>query len=172
MSMQAFVAIAEIVSALSVAATLGLMVVSLRQNTNAQRAVAVDSLAAAIATINVPAIGSPVVGSAVCSATTDWWQATRDERIVAHYFLFSYFKLSENGWYQQRAKILEREQWLGWEKNLRKLYHSSGVQDAWWPNRRNAFSQQFQDYLSNTTSPGDIGSLSDVFGPVDKAAGR
>jgi hypothetical protein len=163
MDLQTLVSMAEIVSALSVALTLVVLVVSIRQNTKSQRALAVDALAAAIAAINVPAIESHKVGAAVSKATEDWGAADREERIIAHYFLFSYFKLSENAWYQQRAKILDRSQWLGWEKTLRMYYHSKGVREAWWPKRRHAYSPDFQRFLSETTPPTDIGSLNDIF---------
>lgn len=62
-----------------------------------------------------------------------------------------------------KAKILDRGQWLGWEKALRKYYHSKGVREVWWPNRRNAYSKEFQKFLSETTPPTDLGSLSEIF---------
>lgn len=52
--------------------------------------------------------------------------ASREERIIAHYFLFSFFKLLENAWYQPRAGILDQAQWIGWETLLRKYYHADG----------------------------------------------
>ena len=102
MNLGNLVPIAEVVGALSVSLTLVVLIVSIRQNTKIQKAVAVDSLAAAIAAINVPAIESHKLGSAIVKATTDWGLASREERIVAHFFLFSLFKLSENAWYQQK----------------------------------------------------------------------
>jgi hypothetical protein len=126
----------------------------------------VDSLAAAIAAINVPAIESHRVGSAVAKATSDWWSAAREERIIAHYFLFSFFKLTENAWYQQKTDILDRSQWVGWERTARKYYHSKGVSEIWWPYRRHAYSEEFQRFLSESTPPAKIGSLNEIFDPV------
>lgn len=163
MNLDGAVALAEIVNALAVVVTLVILIVSIRQNTRSQKAVAVDSLAAAIAAINVPAIASPAVGSSIARAVGDWSSATRDERITAHYFLFSFFKLSENAWYQQRQGILDEEQWLGWERLLRKYYHSRGVREAWWPSRCNAYSTDFREFLATTVEPANLGSLSDLF---------
>ena len=84
MSLQTLVAVAEIVSALVVALTLIALIVSIRQSTKSQKALVVDSLAAAITSINVPAMESPALGSALAKATADWRSATREERIVAH----------------------------------------------------------------------------------------
>src|SRR6266478_6804337 len=156
MNLQALVALAEIVSALAVTLTLIALIVTIRQNTRSQKALAVDSLAAAITSINVPAMKSHVLGSALSKATTDWGSASREERIVAHYFLFSFFKLLENAWYQQKAGILDKTQWLGWETILRKYYHSDGVRQGWWPSRKNAYSPEFQKFLSGTRSPDEL----------------
>jgi hypothetical protein len=163
MTMENLAAIAEIVNAAAVTLTLLGLIATIRQNTKSQKAMAVDSLAAAIAAINVPATQSPALGSALSSAVNDWASATRDERIMTHYFLFSFFKLHESAWYQLQAGILDAAQWQGWEKGVRKFYHSKGVREVWWPNRRHAFSPEFQAYLAATSPPDEIGSLATIF---------
>ena len=166
MNLQVLVALAEIVSAFAVTLTLIALVVSIRQNTRSQKALAVDSLAAAITSINVPAMQSHLLGSALSKATSDWASASREERIIAHYFLFSFFKLLENAWYQQKAGILDQAQWLGWEMLLRKYYHADGVRRVWWPGRKHAYSPEFQKFLSGTKSPDELGSLNDLLDSV------
>jgi len=168
MNLQVLVATAEIVSALAVLLTLVVLIVSIRQNTKSQKALVVDSLAAAIASINVPAMESHVLGSAISRATADWASATREERIVSHYFLFSLFKLLENAWYQQKAGILDKAQWLGWETMLRKYYHADGVRRVWWPGRKHAYSPEFQKFLSGTKPPDELGSLNELFDNVPR----
>jgi hypothetical protein len=162
------VALAEIISASAVTLTLIALIVSIRQNTRSQKALAVDSLAAAITSINVPAMESHVVGSALSKATADWGSASREERIIAHYFLFSFFKLLENAWYQQKAGILDQAQWLGWETLLRKYYHADGVRRVWWPGRKQAYSPEFQKFLSDTKPPDELGGLNDLFDYVQQ----
>jgi hypothetical protein len=163
MSLQTLVAVAEIVSALAVALTLIALIVSIRQSTKSQKALVVDSLAAAITSINVPAMESPALGAALAKATADWNSTSREERIIVHFFLFSFFKLLENAWYQQKAGILDEAQWVGWETMLRKYYHAQGVQRAWWPARKNSYSPEFQKFLSETKPPEDLSSLAELF---------
>jgi hypothetical protein len=146
--------------------TLIALIISIRQNTKSQKALAVDSLAAAITSINVPAMQSHLLGSALSKATSDWSSASREERIIAHFFLFSFFKLLENAWYQQKAGILDHAQWLGWEMLLRKYYHADGVRRVWWPGRKHAYSPEFQKFLSGTKSPDELGSLNDLLDSV------
>jgi hypothetical protein len=166
MDLQVLVAVAEIVSALAVVLTLVVLITSIRQNTKSQKALVVDSLAAAITSINVPAMESPALGSALSKATVDWSSASREERIIAHYFLFSLFKLLENAWYQQKADILDQAHWLGWESLLRKYYHSEGVRRVWWPSRKHAYSPEFQNFLSKTKPPEELSSLGELFDRV------
>jgi len=163
MNLQVFVALAEIVSAMAVTLTLIVLIISIRQNTRSQKALVVDSLAAAITSINVPAMESPALGSALSKATADWSSASREERIIAHYFLFSLFKLLENAWYQQKAGILDQAHWLGWESLLRKYYHAEGVRRVWWESRKHAYSPKFQKYLAGTQPPEDLSSLGEIF---------
>jgi multisubunit Na+/H+ antiporter MnhG subunit len=84
MNIQVLVSLANIVSTLTVMFTLVGLIITIRQNTKSRKVLAVDSLAAAIASINVPAMAK---------ATANRGSASREERVVAHYFLFSFFKL-------------------------------------------------------------------------------
>ncbi len=163
MTLGMWVDLAQIVSALAVTLTLLAVIATIRQNTRSQKALVVDSLAAAITSINVPAMKSHVLGSALSKATTDWGSASREERIMAHYFLFSFFKLLENAWYQRQAGILDQAQWVGWETLLRKYYHAEGVRRVWWPGRKHAYSPEFQTFLSGTKPPDELGSLNELF---------
>ena len=163
MTMQDFGALAEVINALAVIVTLVVLIASIRQNTQAQRVLAVESLTAAVTSINVPAMEAPELGDAIATATRDWNSATRAQRITAHYFLFCYFKLLETAWYQRKAHTLDESQWGGWEAMLLVYYHSPGIQEAWWPRRRSGFSQEFQAYLASSQKPEGISPLSALF---------
>lgn len=162
MTLEAVYMVSQIVAAVAVTLTLVLLIVSIRQNTRASRVLAVESITAAIAAINVPGMESPMLGRALAAATRDWSAATRDERIVAHYFLFSFFKLCEQAWYQQKSGALDPGQWAGRENSLLRFYHSPGIARGWWPHRRVAYSPAFHDYLAKSAAPA-AASLYDLF---------
>ena len=170
MTLGMWVDLAQIISALAVTLTLLAVIATIRQNTRSQKALAVDSLAAAITSINVPAMKSHGLGTALSKATADWGSASREERIMAHFFLFSFFKLLENAWYQQQAGILDQAQWVGWETLLRKYYHAEGVRRVWWPGRKDAYSPEFQEFLSRTKPPEQLGSLNELFDGLESKA--
>ena len=163
MNLQTWVSLAEIISAFAVTLTLIAVIVSVRQNTRSQKALAVESLAAAITAINLPGMESPALGAALAKVMADWKSASREERMIAHFFLFSFFKLLENAWYQKNAGTLDQAQWVGWEMMLRKYYHSDGVQQSWWPARKNGYSPEFQKFLSETKPPPEMSSLAELF---------
>ncbi len=164
MDLQSFASIAEIVGGIAVLISLVFVIVSIRQNTTSQKALAVDSLTAAITAINVPAIESPKVGLAVAKALSDWKAASSEERAVAHFYLFSLFKLWENAWYLRQVNVLDEGQWAGWEALLCKYYHAKGIREVWWPSRCSAFSQEFRQFLEGSDPPQDISELADIFG--------
>ncbi len=164
MSLEQASYLSQIIGALAVLASLVFIGLQIRQNTESQKVVAVSTLAGAIAAINVPAMQSPALGEALAKATRDWNSASREQRVLAHFFLFSYFKLGENAWYQHQKGVLEGTQWTGWETMLRAFYHAGGVQRGWWPRRRRAYSPEFQAYLASSQQPVDVGSLEDLFG--------
>lgn len=164
MDLQTIALLTGIVSSLAVTLTLVVLIVSIRQNTTSQRVLAVQSLTAAIAAINVPAMESPALGDALASTSKDWGSATREQRILAHFFLFTYFKLSETAWYQQQAGVLDAGQWAGWDMMIRMFYHSEGVKRGWWPHRGHAYSAAFREYLAQSAAPAGLGSYSELIG--------
>lgn len=163
MSLQQLALLAQVIAGVAVLGSLIVVGLQIRQNSQFQRLAAVDALTAAIACINVKGMESPTLGEALATASMDWGAASREQRIIAHYFLFSYFKLAENAWYQRQAGVLELAQWHGWEIMVRFYYHSPGVRRAWWPQRHAAFSQSFQTFLAGTSPPEQFGSLNDLF---------
>jgi hypothetical protein len=163
MSLEQAACLGQVIAALAVLASLVFVGFQIRQAARFQKLAAVDALSTAIAGINLAGMETPVLGEALATASLDWDVASREQRIVAHYFLMSYFKLAENAWNQRRAGILTSDQWFGWENMLLIFYHSAGVQGAWWPRRRNAFSPPFQAYLSGTNAPRDFATMSEVF---------
>ena len=170
MSLEQAALMSQVIAAFAVLASLLFVGVQIRQNTRSQRMVASSSLATAIAAINVPAMESPALGEALSKALPDWNSATREQRIVAHFFLFSFFKLSESVWYQRKANVFDEAQWVGWDALLRSFYHSEGVKTGWWQHRRNAYSPEFQAYLAGTERPeAGVAAYSDLFGHISSS---
>lgn len=151
MSLEQASYLSQVIGALAVVASLIFIGFQVRQNTRAQKVVAVNSLAAATVAINVPAMESPVLREALARAQSDWKSATHEQRIIAHYYLFSFFKLSESAWYQRKVQALDESQWAGWESLIVTVYHNEGVRTGWWPRGGHFYSPEFQEFLSCST---------------------
>jgi hypothetical protein len=162
-SLEEAACLGQVIAGLAVLGSLFFVGLQIRQSTRFQRLAAIDALSTAIACLNIPGIETPALGEALATVSQDWNAGSREQRIIAHYFLFSYFKLAENAWYQREGGVLQPAQWFGWENMVRMYYHSPGVQRVWWPRRHNAYSRPFQAYLARTHPPQDFGLLNDVF---------
>jgi hypothetical protein len=142
-------AIAQLVAAIGVIASLFYLAMQIRQNTKSQRSLVVDSLTSSLIAVLGPQASDPALTRACAAAVEDWSGATEEDRLRAACVLLALFKLSENAWFQQRQGTLNREQWQGWDLYMRAYYHRPGVQ-TWWSLRRGMFSSGFRDYLEGT----------------------
>jgi hypothetical protein len=142
-------AIAQLVAAIGVIASLFYLAVQIRQNTRSQRSIAVDSLTGSLIALLGPQATDPALPRAFATAVEDWHGATDEDRFRAAAVLFALFKLSENAWFQQRQGTLEPEQWQGWDLYIRAYYHRPGAK-ARWSLRRGMFAAGFRAYLEAT----------------------
>ena len=149
MRLETLNALAQLIAALGVIASLFYLGVQIRQNTRSMRAVVVDSLAQSIADVIRPMAEDRALMRAFHTVVEDWYKATDDDRMRALPLLFSTFKLFENAWFQQRQGTLEPQQWEGWDAYIRMYYHRPGVK-VWWRMRRAAFAAGFRDYIERS----------------------
>ena len=159
MSLETISAIAQLVAALGVIASLFYLAVQIRQNTRSMRAVVVDSLAQSIADVIRPMAEDLMRAFHV--VVEDWHNATEDDRMRALPLFFSTFKLFENAWFQQRQGTLDPQQWQGWDAYIRMYYHRPGVK-TWWCLRRAAFAAGFRDYIEKSEPITELPSVTEL----------
>jgi hypothetical protein len=140
-------AIAQLIAALGVIASLFYLAAQIRQNTRSQRAVVVDALTRGIA--EILSGQTPEILRSFVRVVENLESASEEDRLRALPQLFALFKLFENAWFQQRQGTLDREQWQGWDAYIRTYYHRPGVK-SWWLMRRAAFASGFRDYIEST----------------------
>ena len=160
MNLETINAIAQIIAALGVIASLFYLAMQIRQNTRSQRSVVVDSLTSSMIVLLQPQ-ADPTVMRGFAAALEDWHGAREEDRMRAIVLLFTTFKLFENAWFQQRQGTLQREQWEGWDRHIRVYYHRPGVQ-VWWADRRAMFAPGFRDYVEATEPISGVSPLSQL----------
>ena len=149
MDLETLSALAQLIAAVGVVASLFYLAAQIRQNTKSQRSVAVDSLTGSLIAVLGPQANDPALTRALAAAVEDWRGAAEEDRLRAVAVLLAIFKLFENAWFQQRQGTLEREQWQGWDRYIRAYYHRPGVK-TWWSLRRGMFAAGFRAYLEAT----------------------
>ena len=159
MNLETINAVAQLVAALAVIASLFYLGAQIRQNTRSMRAMVVDALTRGIA--DILSGQNPEILRSFVRVVENLDDASEEDRLLALPQLFALFKLFENAWFQQRQGTLDREHWQGWDAYVRTYYHHPGVK-SWWLMRRAAFAPGFRDYLEATEPIRDMPPLSDL----------
>jgi hypothetical protein len=98
-------AIAQLIAAIGVIASLFYLAAQIRQNTRSQRSIVVDSLTQSLINLLGPQSSDPDLTRAFASATEDWYGAAEADRLRAVAVLFTLFKLSRtHGFKNARAR--------------------------------------------------------------------
>ena len=161
MSLETINAVAQLIAALGVIASLFYLAAQIRQNTRSMRAVVVDSLSHSIGDLIRPAAEVPELMRAVHDVAEDYHNAANEDLMRAFPLLFSLFKHFENAWFQHCQGNLDPGQWQGWDAYIRMYYHRPGLKD-WWQLRRAAFAPGFQEYLENSKPVSELQSAAQI----------
>jgi hypothetical protein len=148
-------AVAQLVAALGVIASLFYLSAQIRQNTRSSRALVVDSLARSMHDLAITVAQNDDLLKVITDTLEDWDGATETERARASSFILGYFKLFENAWFQMQQGTLDVDQWQGYEAFMRNVYGRSGVK-IWWPQRRAFFAPKFRDYVEQSKEISDV----------------
>lgn len=79
-----------------------------------------------------------------------------DEMTQFGYLGISLFRRFENVYFQYRSGNVDEDFWNGHRDNILWFFHRPGMQ-AWWPERKFAFSRQFREFLDES-KPDEIAS--------------
>jgi hypothetical protein len=152
-------AIAQLIAALGVIASLFYLAVQIRQNTRSMRAMVVDALTRGIT--DILSGQTPEMLRSFARVVENLEDANEEDRLHALPALFALFKLFENAWFQQRQGTLDRQQWQGWDAYMRTYYHRPGVK-GWWLMRRAAFAPEFREYVEKSQRADELPSVTEL----------
>ena len=83
-------------------------------------------------------------------------QLNEDEATQFGYLGISLFRRFEDVYFQYQEGNVDEDFWIGHRDNILWFFHRPGVQ-AWWPERKFAFSQRFREFL-DSSQPDEITS--------------
>ena len=81
---------------------------------------------------------------------------TEDEFTQFGYLGISLFRRFENVFFQYQSGMIDEDFWIGHRDNILWFFHRPGMQ-AWWKDRKFAFSRSFREFLDSSTQ-GEIAS--------------
>jgi len=154
-------AIAQLLAATGVIASLFYLAAQIRQNTRSMRAVVVDSLAHSLIDLLGPQAFDVEFTRAFSRVTKDWNAASEEDRMRTVAVLICTFKLFENAWFQRRQGTLDAQQWEGWDAYARMYFHLPGVK-TWWQLRRATFAAGFREYVETSEPIENLPPLSEI----------
>ena len=161
MNLETINAIAQLIAAIGVVASLFYLAVQIRQNTRSQKSVVVDSLTRSLMELLGPQAHDVEFTRAFTRVIKDWDGASDEDRARTVAVLLAVFKLSENAWFQKRQGTLDSQQWEGWDAYARMYFHLPGVK-TWWQLRRAAFAHGFRDYIESSQPIPEMVPLSEM----------
>lgn len=149
-------AIASVLAAFAVTTTVVYLAIQIKQNTRATRSQTYQLATSALAEM------AGIIGTdkelarlfRIGLATPG--ELDEDEFIQFGYLGVSLFRRFENVFFQYQSGLIDDDFWNGHRDNILWFFHRPGTQ-AWWKDRKFAFSKSFREFLDQSTS-GEIAS--------------
>lgn len=156
MDWSALSAVANVLAAVAVMVTVAYLAIQIRENTRATRSQTYQLATSALAEM------AAIVGSdtelarifRVGMVTPE--KLDQDEFAQFGYLGISLFRRFENVFFQHQSGMIDEDFWIGHRDNILWFFHRPGMQ-AWWRDRKFAFSKSFREFLDRST-PSEISS--------------
>ena len=153
MNWDAIGAIGEVLGAAAVVLTLGYLAAQIRQNSQAVKNSAAQSLLSEVnGSLRVVASSTDTV-RAVILGQLIFDELTVEERAQFFAWYLSWMRTIELAHFQYAQGYIDEEIWEGHEVHLRQLIQAPGIR-LWWSERRDFFSQRFQNYIDELAALG------------------
>jgi hypothetical protein len=152
MNWEAIGAIAELLGAIGVIASLVYVGIQVRQNTRSVRAATYDAMVRTSGDFLSPLIEDPELAAAFERAVASWPEVDPRSRERVMYLLTQLFRNWENAFFQWKQGTLAQGLWAPWRRVILSYYHQPGLQE-WWKVRKTAYSEEFQRYLESSEPP-------------------
>lgn len=146
MDWTAAAAVANLVSAVAVVASLVYLALQVRHSTRVARAAAQDSVVAAARAVTLQLGQDPELDAIFRAGLQDLGGLSVDQRARFIHLAFQLLKIFESMHYQYRVGVLDEDTWRGWERMVHHYVAAPGLR-AYYELRRDAFPRRFQDLI-------------------------
>jgi hypothetical protein len=161
---EALGAIANLLAAVGVIATLIYLSIQIRQNTKAVRSSSIQNLVQSFSTTAQAAVENEYIVPLLLKANAGADSLTEEERGRLHFWFIMTFRRFEGVYFQRDLGIVDAEVIDGFERSHMAILASKSAQ-AWWANSKEIFNSGFVAYLEELLQKGNPKTLHPVFRP-------
>ncbi len=161
MSWDALAALAELVGAFGVIASLLYLASQMRQGLILARAEAQDRATSSICQVTSHMLVDPEINALYLKSLGDWRELPQPERARVMHLFFQVMKASEDIHLSYSSGLLDEDTWSGWNELFEQYFATEGF-NLYWQVRSDVFSRRFVEYvqaLPQHPQPRTIGSL-------------
>jgi len=148
MNWEALGAVAELVGATGVIATLFYLAVQIRQNTRSIRAAAFQETMRDITAVADLAAQQPELSRVYLEGLNGLEKLSAEDRQRFGAFMLAFIRRVENLVYQTEQGLLDPDSWEGLREALRRIFARPGAV-AWWEQSRHAFNRPLQNFVDH-----------------------
>lgn len=151
MNWSAVSAIADVLAAIGVILTFIYLAFQIRRNTLATHSQTYQLATSALAEMAGIIGSSKELARIFRIGMIDPNKLDEDEFAQFGYLGISLFRRFENVFFQYQSGMIDDDFWTGHRDNILWFFHQTGMQ-AWWKDRKFAFSKSFREFLDKSTA--------------------
>jgi len=145
--------IGEFVAAIATLGTLIYLALQIRQNSEAVRINAAQSILASLNEALQSAAASPESARVLILGQSDFDQLEEDEKAQFMVWIFGWFRVLEQAHYYHSKGLLADEIWEGQIAHTRQVIAGNAINN-WWLQRKSFFSSEFQQFIDELSETG------------------
>ena len=161
MNWEALGAVANLLAAMGVIATLMYLSIQIRQNTKAVRSSSIQNLVQSFSTTAQAAVENEYIVPLLLKANAGSDNLSEEERGRLHFWFIMTFRRFEGVYFQRDLGIVDAEVIDGFERS----HISSKSAQSWWANSKAIFNSGFVSYVEDLLEKGTPRTLHPVFRP-------
>jgi hypothetical protein len=161
---EALGAVANVLAAIGVIATLVYLSVQIRQNTKAVRSSSIQNLVQSFSTTAQAAVENEYIVPLLLKANAGSDGLSEEERGRLHFWFIMTFRRFEGVYFQRDLGIVDAQVIDGFERSHLAILTSKSAQ-TWWANSKGIFNSGFVCYVEDLLEKGAPETLHPVFLP-------
>ena len=162
MNWEAIGAVANVLAALGVMATLIYLAIQIRQNTKAVRSSSIENLIHSLAATAQATVKNEYIVALMLKANAEPETLSEEERVRMHFWFVMTIRRFEGVYFQRELGFVDAAVIEGFERSHMSILASKSGQ-AWWANTKEIFSSGFVSYVEELLRKGNFKNLHPAF---------